>query len=159
MNNRFRAFAIAGGIFFLGAIIGAGLSYQGLKHYEDALRISYNIPPPPPKSQFRRIFHRLHLTPEQAKRFNEILAEAGPRFGELETMKQKQGIETNQKIDVIWDETNLKLRAILNDEQKVIFDNFLDKFNQWRQQRSESIRSFPSIKTSYLKKLPLFCNS
>jgi hypothetical protein len=126
MTDRPRALAVLIAVFLAGCIVGAGGYYFWLKKTAAPAFQGREIDRPPrgPERQRRPDF--LQLTPEQQKRFGEIMAESRKQ---LDALRNEQA----PKFDAIRSETNGKLRAILNEEQKKKFEAFLKEMESRRE--------------------------
>lgn len=134
MSDRPRALALLIAVFLLGCIIGAAGSYFWTRKL---------MPPPFPMSRDMnpqriqgrpRLPELLKLTPDQEARRKEIMAES---------RRQLDALRANQiaQIEAIRMETNKKLSAILNEEQRKKFSAFLKEIED-RRMRSPRGRGF-----------------
>jgi uncharacterized membrane protein len=124
VTDRPRALAVLVAVFLLGGIIGSAGSFYWLRHTQNA-RIRARESARPLLSEHQRLPALLKLTPDQEKRFREIMAESRRQ---LEALR----IEQAPKIEAIRSETNRKLSSILNEEQQKKFASFLQN---WRRRR------------------------
>lgn len=119
MTDRPRALAVLIAVFLLGSVLGIGGSYYWLKKQTTAWPAGFarNFPPMPPRSAGGRprFTDMLDLTPDQERKFREIMADSR---NQLEALR----IEQVPKLEAIRDETNRRLMSILNDEQKAKFE-------------------------------------
>jgi Spy/CpxP family protein refolding chaperone len=145
VTDRPRALAVLITVFLLGCLLGfAGSYYWFGKTVEHGAAGRENSPPriqEPP-----RLSELLKLTPEQDQRFHEIMAEAREQLDALrfeqdemrEALRAKQG----PKIERIWAETNHKFSAILDEEQKKKFEDFLKDMEAMRKRQPSRGRGF-----------------
>jgi hypothetical protein len=135
VTDRPRALAVLITVFLLGCIIGsAGFYYWFEKKPNIPVANGRNgLPPGPPRQSLPEL---LQLTPDQEKRYREIMSEAHKQHESLrreqEEMWDKLRAEQAPKIKEIWAETNRKFSAILNEEQKERFDAFLKEMEAMR---------------------------
>ncbi len=140
MKDRLRALAVLVAVFLVGIIIGAAGSFFWLKPSTDAVRTFDDVPPPPKTEMTRPPFPELNLTEEQKKQFEGIMAETRKKFEETEALKRDQMIDLDKRRDVILTEHNRKVGAILDEDQKMKFDSFVSKWNEWLDRASRRIR-------------------
>jgi Spy/CpxP family protein refolding chaperone len=144
MKDRPRALSVLVAVFLAGIVIGATGSYYWFKFPAEAERPFDGrrpAPPPPSNTQERLTFSQiLDLTPEQDQQFKQIFEETRRK---LEELRQAQEEERYQKIEAIWTETNPKLRAVLDEEQKVKFNDFLARMHDWREKAPKRERPEP----------------
>ena len=139
MTNRPRALAVLIAVFLVGCIIGSAVSFVWMKRpfgplNQDSGYTEFRNRPPGPGQGRRRMTEFLQLTPDQEKRFREIMAESRKQLSELQ-------VEQAPKIEAIRIETNRKLTAILNPEQQKKFETFV-KETESRRRRVPGGRQF-----------------
>jgi Spy/CpxP family protein refolding chaperone len=135
VTDRPRALAVLIAVFLLGCIIGsAGFYYWFEKKPNVPVANGRNGPPSAPPHQ--SLPELLQLTPDQEKRYREIMSEARKQQESLRTEQEEMwdSLRAKQapKIKEIWAETNRKFSAILNEEQKAKFDAFLKEMDAMR---------------------------
>jgi Spy/CpxP family protein refolding chaperone len=115
MSSRVRALAVLIAVLFAGCIFGA----VGLRFWERRLPGDRGFPYSS-RDQGRpdRLVERLQLTPEQQAQLKAILEDSRRQIHDGR-------LEMEQKMSVIRAQTNGKIAAILNDEQKKKFEQFL----------------------------------
>jgi Spy/CpxP family protein refolding chaperone len=133
VNDRPRALAVLVTVFLLGAIAGSAGSYYWFSRTANTRASSRrNAPPQVPEHQ--RLSVLLKLTPDQERRFREIMAEARMKSEPLRIEQDRLWKELQAKqgpqIKAIWDETNSKFSSILNEEQKKEFEAWLEEFRK-----------------------------
>ncbi len=88
----------------------------------------------------------LQLTPEQERRFREIMSESRKQLDQLRTEEAPKldaiRAEEAPKLEAIRAETNRKLRAILNQEQQNKFETFLKEMESRRRRGGPGGRQF-----------------
>lgn len=137
MSDRPRALAVLITVFLLGCVIGsAGIYYWFERPQAAPVANGRNGPPPgPPGPTLPKL---LQLTPDQEKRYREIMSEAWKQFESLrieqEKMRDSLRAKHAPKIKEIWAQTNRKFSAILDEKQKEKFDAFLKEM-ETRQNR------------------------
>jgi hypothetical protein len=133
MKDRPRALAVLVAIFLIGIILGTAGSYFWFKPSAAVDKPPDNRRSPSPKMQARPRFpfDELNLTSEQVEQFREIGKDTGEKFEALGKEQWKYEAELAEKRNRIWEENNNKIRSILNEEQKVVFDDFLEKSRYW----------------------------
>jgi len=138
VTDRPRALAVLITVFLLGCIIGSAGFYYWFEKSQDVPVVNERnrSSPGPPRQSLPEL---LQLTPEQEKRYKEIMAEAWKQHQSLRSEQEEMlgALRDKQapKIQEIWAETNRKFSEILNEEQKEKFDAFLKEM--------ESIRKHP----------------
>ena len=145
MKDRFRALAVLIAIFLVGILTGAAGSYFWLKPPADAGNPSGEmLPPPLPKSPPRPEFPELDLTPKQKEQFGEIMEETrGKMDNMMEVLRKEQRAALDNKRDSILAEHNRKVSSILNEEQRVKFNNFVTEWNEWLKKAPRHARPEP----------------
>jgi len=131
-NDRPRAFAVLVAVFLIGIIIGAAGIYQWQKSSaEEPGAINERYPPPPndnpPKPP------EFNLTAEQEDKLGEIWTDTREKLLALGHLQREWMKKGDDKRKEIWEENDRKVREILNDEQRAIFDPWLEKFRTWRE--------------------------
>ena len=133
MKDRPRALAVLVAIFLIGIIVGTAGSYFWFKPSVEVDRPVDNRRPPSPKIQALPRFPNLDLTSEQKEQFGEIAKETREEIKALEKEQRKNEADLFAKRNSILEEHNSKIRSILNEEQIVKFDDFLEKSRDWWQ--------------------------
>ena len=114
MSSRLRALSVLIAVFLTGMVIGSGSLHLWLKSHP-----AYR---PIPDRMFAYSHHRLpellQLSPEQERRFREIMGESRQKFDAAWT-------ECAPKFGTIRAEMHAKILAILDNEQKKRFETFL----------------------------------
>ena len=130
MRDRPRALAVLVAIFLIGILIGAAGSYLWLKSSADSSRFSDNrrpTPPPPDKPESPK-FPELNLTPDQEQKFREIGMETR---GKMNAFIEEQRAALDKQRDSIFWENVSKARAILDEEQKGMYNDWVEKMREW----------------------------
>jgi len=128
--NRPRALAVLIAVFLVGAILGSAGSYFWFRKSVHLQNSAFrNGPPRPPGHP--RLQDELGLTQEQDRRFEEIM-------GEMRSQLDALSAEQAPKIESIRSDTNRKLSATLNEEQKKKFEGLM---KQWEMERRRPPRN------------------
>ena len=135
MKDRPRALAVLIAVFLIGIVMGAAGSYLWLKPSYDISRFSESKRPSPPSNRpnDRPRFPELNLTPEQEKKFREIGMETWETMDAL--IKEQEAALAKKRDSIFWENVS-KTRAILDEEQKV-------KYNDWVEKVSDRWKSAP----------------
>ena len=132
MSSRLRALSVLIAVFLTGMVIGSGSLHLWLKSHP-----AYR---PIPDRMFAYSHHRLpellQLSPEQERRFREIMGESRQKFDAAWT-------ECAPKFGTIRAEMHAKILAILDNEQKKRFETFLNEMETLRGARAGDRRRFP----------------
>ena len=132
MSSRLRALSVLIAVFLTGMVIGSGSLHLWLKSHP-----AYR---PIPDRMFAYSHHRLpellQLSPEQERRFREIMGESRQKFDAAWT-------ECAPKFGTIRAEVHAKILAILDNEQKKRFETFLKEMETLRGARASDRRRFP----------------
>lgn len=136
MSDRPRALAVLVAVFLLGGIVGSAGFYYWFGKPQPAPVANGRSGPQQMSGRPPTLAERLELTPDQEKQYKEIMSETWKQFESLRTEQEetRRALRAKQapKIDEIWAETNRKFSAILNDEQKKKFDDFLKEMETMR---------------------------
>ena len=133
MKDSRRALAVLVAVFLVGIVLGAAGSYYWLKPSVDNVRTAQNMPPPPspPKGLVRPKFPELNLSQEQREKHAEIYAEAREKLKKINEENRDRMLEQMANLgkqeDAVWDEAYPKLIAVLDEDQKVKFDQFWEE--------------------------------
>jgi hypothetical protein len=135
MKDRPRALAVLIAIFLIGTIIGVAGSYLWLRPSDKTPRPFDGRPPAAsdamPRSDFPELRLSPELTPGQKEQWAGIFKETREKMDVLGKEQRERMNEFDAKRNNIWKENDQKLRAVLNDEQKVVFDEWVEKKREW----------------------------
>lgn len=133
MKDRPRALAVLVAIFLIGAIIGTAGSYFWFKPgaVVDKPPDTRRLPSPKGQAPPKFPWNELNMTSEQVEQFREIGKETSAKIETLRKENWKYEADLAEKRNNIWKENNSKIRAILSEEQKVVFDDFMEKSHDW----------------------------
>ncbi len=136
MKNRMSALTVLIGVFLVGGIIGAAVTY----------RLSEKPPQYPTREKRNSSGERspqrqslpdlLELTGEQEAQFQEIMADFRKQ---LDTLRNEQ----TKNIQTIQSETNRRLMEIMDPEQQEKFSAFMMETGKRRERASPSRRRSP----------------
>ncbi len=130
MKDRPRALIVLIAVFLLGCLSGILGSYLWSRRYPEAsLPIARDIRQPRDQGR-QRMSDLLGLTPEQERRFREIMEESRRKLMELQK-------EQMPKVEAIRNETNREFSEVLNEEQRRKFEAFLE---EWQKRRGRGPR-------------------
>jgi Spy/CpxP family protein refolding chaperone len=148
VTNRPRALAVLIAVFLFGCIAGSSGSYYWLKKDTDSRNRHRDEGSPglQGRQRWMQLLHSLKLTSQQDAQFKEIMAESRkqvdplwkqqePLLKQMEPLrKQLDAMRDSQfaNLDAIRTETNRRLIAILNPEQKSLFEAFLKEAEEMR---------------------------
>jgi len=144
VNNRPRALAVLISVFLSGCIVGAAGSYFLIKS-KPALVFSgfvggASYGRSSEGSRLPRLLEQLKMNPEQEKQFNKIMEDWRNQINSLRTAQFARFEETRS-------ESNKKIAAILNEEQRKEFELYLKKMEDERRNRKPPRmgRGFPPM--------------
>jgi Spy/CpxP family protein refolding chaperone len=80
-----------------------------------------------------QFFDYLRLTPEQREQWNDIMVEDRPNYDRLFEENRKLIAPNQAKIEAIREKTRERIRAILTEEQRKLYNDFNEKQRQRRQ--------------------------
>jgi hypothetical protein len=135
VRDRVRALLVLMGVFILGCILGAAGSHFWFKKYIQPVSGMRADGPPPPHGR-TRLPELLEMTPDQEKRFGEIMQESRRKLDTLQ-------VEQRPKIEAVLEETNRQIASILNEKQQKKYQEFLIELKKWRPRESRGGRFGP----------------
>lgn len=113
-------------VFIVGGVTGSVLTNAYQSRVEGASR------------QVRQVQDLLGLTAEQRGEWERIVQESRPEFEKLRRENRKLTEVNEPKFEALYEQTRTRVRAILTDEQKKIYEKFND--DQRRRQREARAR-------------------
>ncbi len=136
-DNRFRAFTVLIAVFLIGAIIGAAGIYIWQKPSEEIPMPSEAKSPPsingsPPANMSRPKVPDFNMTAEQDEQFREIVKETLEKMQAVMNEQNEWETKWFEKRKEIWAENDTRVREILNEEQRALFDPWLEQFRKFR---------------------------
>lgn len=115
MKNRTQALAVLIAVFLVGCVLGIA----GLRVWQNRLQGEGGfLFPWREQGRTNRLVELLQLTPEQNAQLNAILQDTRRQI-------DASRLETERKMDTIRAQANAKIEAILNDEQKKKFAQYV----------------------------------
>lgn len=117
-------------VFLIGGLTGALLDNL----YETRLRADRDARRQP-QQQVNQVFELLELTPEQREQFQSIMDASRPDFQKLFAENRKLVEPNNLKIAALQEQTRVKIRAILTEEQAKKYNEFNEASDRRRQRR------------------------
>jgi hypothetical protein len=135
MKDRPRALAVLVAVFLVGILIGAAGSYLWFKPEADTPRAFDRRTPPTPSSPGGPSpeIPDFNLTSEQEKKLKIIWKETGEKLRSLMHEQREFMVDGDKKREEIIDENDRRVRAELNEEQKAIFDPWIEELRKQRQ--------------------------
>jgi periplasmic protein CpxP/Spy len=123
MNNRVRALIVLIAVFLLGCLAGAGI----LHTWEQRVQPDRPVPMPMRSQQGRRggLTEVLGLTQQQQTQLKQIFDDWRRQNDSVRAELEPHFEAIRIKFDAIRIENNAKITAILNEEQKKKFEQFL----------------------------------
>jgi hypothetical protein len=125
MNNiKFRAVISVLLIFIAGVVAGAVLTFLLFDHGDMHSKQRFiKSKHPPEQNFFEYLSKELELTAEQKKEVKAILRENSRKFKEIEK-------EMHVKYEEVRKDNRKKIMNLLNEEQKINFNDFIKKVKQ-----------------------------
>lgn len=126
MRNSATSFALAG-LLFLGASASAVLAQSSAPASQDAApppmagMHPHHMQPPDPAKQLAHLTTKLNLTTDQQAQIKPVLESRDQQFQALHSDTTLARPDKMAKMKSIHEDTNSKIEAVLNDEQKKKF--------------------------------------
>jgi len=114
-------------VFFVGAVTGALIQNV----YVTRLDAADSAPEKRSQREVNQVYDLLGLNAEQRQQWKRIMDEAKPEVTKLVEENRKLTAPNRAKFDAIQEQTRSKVRAILTEEQKKMYNDF----NERRRQR------------------------
>lgn len=121
MNDKRKAIVSVIVLFVLGVALGAVGTHMWDAHANGSQAR---------RSRMRDLRDQLHLTPTQAQQFDAFVSEAHSKFHALNAQEHSEWDPRDDQVRQQW---RAETRAILTADQKVVFDEFIKKFDEERQ--------------------------
>jgi len=111
-------------VFFIGAVTGALI----LNVYETRIDAAADSAPEK-KSQreVNQVYDLLDLNAEQRQQWTNIMQESRPEFDKLFEENRKLTAPNQPRFDALQEQTRIKIRAILTEEQKKMYNDINEK--------------------------------
>jgi len=132
MGGASKAKLLVLAVFLLGVVTGAVVQnvYETRKLDADPTGETRS------QRQVSRVQDLLGLTAEQRQQWKRIVEESNPEFTRLRDENRKLTEANQPKIDELMEKTRSKVRAILTDDQKKIYEDYNEKMRKVREARS-----------------------
>jgi Spy/CpxP family protein refolding chaperone len=132
MGSAAKAKLLVFAVFLIGAVTGA------LTHnvYETRINAADSAPEKKLEKEVNQIYDLLDLDAEQRQRWTNIMRESRPEFMKLVDENRKLTAPNQPKFDALQEQTRAKIRAILTEEQKKMYNDI----NERRRQRQSRPR-------------------
>jgi Spy/CpxP family protein refolding chaperone len=129
ISSATRAKLLVFAVFLIGGLTGALIDnlYETRIRERDSRR--------QPQQQVNQIYDLLELTPEQRQQFQSIMDSSRPDFEKLFAENRKLVAPNNRKIAELQEQTRVKIRAILTEEQAKKYNEVNEASDRRRQQR------------------------
>ena len=131
ISSAAKAKLLVFAVFLLGAVTGAVV----LNLYETRTEADATAEKTS-QQQVRRVQDLLGLTVEQRHQWESIFQESRPGFDKLREENRKLTAPNQVRFDALFEQTRSKIRAILTDKQKKIYEEFNENQRKQRQARS-----------------------
>ena len=119
-------------VFFVGAVTGALIQNV----YETRIDAADSAPEKKSQKEVNQVYDQLGLNAEQRQKWTRIMDEVKPEFTKLLEENQRLTAPNRAKFEDIQEQTRSKVRAILTDEQKKMYNDI----NERRRQRQSRPR-------------------
>jgi len=119
-------------VFFIGAVTGALVQNVYLTRLEAA----DSAPEKRSQREVNQVYDLLGLSAEQRRQWKKIMEQAKPEFDKLFEENQKLTAPNRPKFDALGEQTRSKIRGILTEEQKKMYNDINEKRRLQRQSRS-----------------------
>jgi Spy/CpxP family protein refolding chaperone len=114
-------------VFFIGAVTGA--LTQNV--YETRINVADSAPEKKSQKEVNQTYDLLGLSAKQRQQWTSIMRESRPEFMKLVEENRKLTAPNQPKFDALQEQTRSKIRAILTEEQKKMYNDI----NERRRQR------------------------
>jgi hypothetical protein len=126
MSSATRAKLLVLAVFGVGVVTGALVENV----YETRWRVVANESP---RREVTQIYDMLELTTEQRRQWDAILAESKPEYDRIWEENRQLTAPNQQRYAELQRETRSKIREILTDEQREIYDSYNERRRRQRQ--------------------------
>jgi Spy/CpxP family protein refolding chaperone len=110
-------------VFLVGAVTGALIQNV----YVTRLDAADSAPEKRSQREVNQVYDFLGLNAEQRQQWTRIMDEAKPEAAKLVEENRKLTAPNRAKFDAIQEQTRAKVRAILTEEQKKMYNDFLER--------------------------------
>jgi Spy/CpxP family protein refolding chaperone len=133
IGNTAKAKLLVFAVFLIGAVTGALMQNV----YDTRINAANSAPDKVSQKEVNQIYDLLGLDAEQRQQWTDILRDSRPEFMKLVEENRKLTAPNQPKFDALQEKTRSKIRAILTDEQKKMYNDI----NERRRQRQSRPRS------------------
>src|SRR5690242_16436551 len=119
-------------VFFIGVITG-GLAQNA---YETRVNVADSAPEKKSQKEVNQTYDLLGLNADQRQQWTNIMRDSRPEFMKLVEENRKLTAPNQPKFDALQEQTRAKIRAILTEEQKKLYNDI----NERRRQRQSRPR-------------------
>jgi len=110
-------------VFFIGAVTGALIQNV----YVTRLDAADSAPEKKSQKEVNQTYDLLGLNAEQRQKWTNIMRESRPEFMKLVEENRKLTAPNQPKFDALQEQTRSKIRAILTEEQKKMYNDINEK--------------------------------
>jgi len=118
-------------VFFVGALTGALVQNV----YVTRLDAADSAPEKRSQREVNQVYELLGLNAEQRRQWTHIMDESKPEFTKLLEENRKLTAPNQPKFDALTEQTRSKIRAILTEEQKKMYNDINERRRLQRQAR------------------------
>ncbi len=131
-----KAKLLVAAVFLVGALTGALVQNV----YLTRLDAADSAPEKKSQKEVNQTYDLLGLTPEQRQQWTSIMRESQPEFRKLVEENRRLTAPNQPKFDALQEQTRSRIRAILTEEQKKMYNDI----NERRRQRQSQPRPRPN---------------
>jgi len=113
-------------VFFIGVITGA----LAQNVYETRISAADSATEKKSQKEVNQTYDLLGLSAEQRQQWTNIMRESRPEFNKLLEENRKLTAQNQPKFDALQEQTRAKIRAILTEEQKKMYNDINEKRRQ-----------------------------
>ena len=118
-------------VFFVGVITGALVQNV----YETRINAADSDPGKKSQKEVNQTYDLLGLSAEQRQQWTNIMRDSRPEFNKLLEENRKLTAQNQPKFDALQEQTRAKIRAILTEEQKKMYNDINERRRLQRQSR------------------------
>jgi uncharacterized membrane protein len=138
IGNNGKARLLVAAVFLVGALTGALIQNVYVTRRDAA----DSAPEKKSQREVNQTYDLLGLNAEQRQQWDNIMKERVPEFMKLVEENRKLTCPNQPKFDALQEQTRSKVRAILTEEQKKMYNDINERRRQ-RQRQSQSPRPCP----------------
>lgn len=131
MGSAAKAKLLVFAVFLIGAVTGA------VTHnvYETRINSADSAPDKTSQKEVNQTYDLLGLSAEQRQQWTNIMRESRPEFLKLVEENRTLTAPNQPKFDAHREQTQAKIRAILTEEQKKMYNDIIERRRQRQQSR------------------------